>query len=170
MRCFLAIRPPPDSLLAIEAWRQQNWPGLTRAVKPANYHLTLAFLGDVDVERQDRLGDFLSSVDTGTFSLTLDDTGYFDDTRILQIAPRQVPDAALRLAARCRQLAGRAGIRTDKRPWRAHLTLARRVPSPPPPPFVSPLFTMDIDRFGLYESILAADGARYRLLRDWSLH
>jgi 2'-5' RNA ligase len=29
---------------------------------------------------------------------------------------------------------------------------------------------MDIDRFGLYESILAADGARYRLLRDWSLH
>lgn len=169
MRCFLAITPPPESLLDIEAWKCQNWPTLTRAVKSANYHLTLAFLGDTDASQRDRLCESLAIIDTGSFTLTLDDTGYFPETHMLWIGPREVPEAAGRLATRCRQVAGRAGIRTDKRAWRAHLTLARRVSPPPPPPLLPPCFPVAFDRFGLYESILAADGARYRLLQDWPL-
>lgn len=169
MRCFLAIVPPPDMLLQIESWRRQNWPALARAAKPASYHLTLVFLGDIEVSRQERLCDLLTTVDTHSFALTLDDTGYFTGTQILWIGPRKTPEAAERLATRCRQLAGRAGIRTDKRPWQAHLTLARRVFPPPPPPLAAPDFPIAFDRFGLYESILDSHGARYRLLQDWPL-
>ena len=169
MRSFLAITPPPETLLEIESWRRQNWPTLTRAVKPANYHLTLTFLGNTDASQRDRLRDLLNTLDTDSFALTLDDTGYFPDSQMLWIGPCEVPEAAGRLATRCRQLAGRAGIRTDKRPWQAHLTLARRVFPPPPPPLVPPCFPIAFDRFGLYESILASGGARYRLLEDWPL-
>ena len=169
MRSFLAITPPPDTLLEIESWRRQNWPTLTRAVKPANYHLTLAFLGNTDASQRDRLRVLLETLDTDSFALTLDDTGYFPDTQMLWIGPCEVPEAAGRLAMRCRRLAGRAGIRTDKRPWQAHLTLARRVSPPPPPPLVLPCFPIAFDRFGLYESILASGGARYRLLEYWPL-
>lgn len=168
MRCFLAIAPPPESLLAIDSWRRQNWPTLTRAVKPANYHLTLAFLGDTDASHRDRLCDSLQAINTDAFALTLDDTGYFPDSRMLWIGPRKIAETAKQLATRCRQLAGRNGIRTNKHPWQAHLTLARRV-SPPPPPLSAPSFLFAVERFGLYESILAADGARYRLLQDWPL-
>ncbi len=169
MRCFFAIVPPPETLLRIEAWRRQNWPTLARAVKPASYHLTLAFLGDIDAPQQEQLCDLLASLDADSFALTLDDTGYFAGTQILWIGPGELPEAAERLATRCRQLAGRAGIRTEKRPWRAHLTLARRVSPPPPPPMIAPCFPIAFDRFGLYESILASGGARYRLLQDWRL-
>ncbi len=169
MRCFLAIVPPPETLLEIESWRRQNWPTLARAVKPANYHLTLVFLGNTGASQRDRLRDFLETVDTDSFALTLDDTGYFPDTQMLWIGPREVPEVAIQLATRCRQLAGRTGIRTEKRPWRAHLTLARRVSPPPPPPLSAPCFPIAFDRFGLYETILASGGARYRLLQDWPL-
>ena len=169
MRCFLAIVPPPETLLEIEAWRRQNWPALTHAVKPANYHLTLVFLGNTDASQRDRLCDSLDTIVTGSFALTLDDTGYFPGSQILWIGPGEVPEAAGRLATRCRQLAGRAGIRTEKRSWRAHLTLARRVSPPPPPPLFAPGFPVAFDHFGLYESIMADNGVRYRLLQDWPL-
>ena len=169
MRCFLAIVPPPETLLEIEAWRRQNWPTLTRVVKPASYHLTLVFLGDIDASQQERLCNSLADLDAASFSLTLDDTGYFAGPQILWIGPGKVPEAAGRLATRCRQLAGRAGIRTDKRSWRAHLTLARRVAPPPSPPLIAPCFSVVFDGFGLYESTLTSSGARYRLLQDWPL-
>ena len=170
MRCFLAIVPPPETLLEIEAWRRQNWPTLTHVVKPASYHLTLAFLGDIDTSQQDRLCDLLTNLHAASFSLTLDETGYFPGTQILWIGPDAVPETAGRLATRCRQLAGRAGIRTGKRSWRAHLTLARRVAPPPPAPLSAPCFPVSFNCFGLYESILASGGARYRLLQDWPLN
>lgn len=170
MRCFLAIVPPPETVLKIEAWRRQNWPTLAHPVKAANYHLTLVFLGNTDASQRDRLCLSLDAVDADAFALTLDDTGYFPRTQILWIGPGEVPEAAGRLVTRCRQLAGRAGIRTENRSWRAHLTLARRVTPPPSPPLSDPDFPIAFHRFGLYESIMASDGVRYRLLQDWPLH
>lgn len=175
MRCFLALPIPADTALAIADWRQANWPTLTRPVNPANFHVTLAFLGDIDTQRQAKLAsplDEATEAQAGrlaAFDLLLDDTGYFPDSEVLWLGPRTTPDSAVQVAGACRRAAARAGIRTGKGRWQAHLTLARRVPPPLPAPLMPARFPVHFDHIVLYESILDRAGARYRPLMDWRL-
>ena len=133
MRLFVAVRPPPDALAHLDAtvaphregWSTLGW------VPAERWHLTLAFLGDVDPGRIDPLGErlaraaarhpvlTLSFAGAGTFPRQHAHarvlwTGVFGDRRELGL-----------LAAGAVAAATRERIAVDDRLFRAHLTLAR---------------------------------------------
>lgn len=138
-----------------------------RPVPARNFHLTLAFLGNVPDEQIDAVHAAGRACALDPLTLLLDRFGYFPAPQVLWLGPTAAPEALGRLAADLdRALAG-AGLPADARPFHPHLTLARKVQSPPelrrPRPVEWPLAG-----FSLLESQTDSAGARYRVLADFA--
>ena len=91
-----------------------------------NLHLTLRFIGDVDGGVARELMAELDSVDTDAFEIALAGVGVFggDDPKALWAGVTPCP--ALDALARAHERAARnAGLPPEKRPFKAHVTLAR---------------------------------------------
>jgi len=48
MRLFLGLPLPADTQAELDHWRSVSLPAFSRPVDAANFHLTLAFLGEVN--------------------------------------------------------------------------------------------------------------------------
>ena len=169
MRTFLALTPDADAALRIDAWRARHWPVPGRDVAVQSLHLTLCFLGDVDEARLERLARHVDRAVAAPLGLDvrLDEPGWRADAGVAWLAASTPPPALLALGRRMRGLAGRAGIRIDKRPFLPHVTLARRVDAPPPAPLSAPAIDCRFERVELLESVRDPRGARYRELAAW---
>ena len=127
-----------------------------RFLDRSTYHLTLAFLGDIDDAEASRAMDALDVACAGSapVSLAPDGLGKFgrptDATLWLGIAS----DPALQaLAERVREELTARDVPFDPKPFRPHITLGRRVriPKKPLPPLA-------------FKSTLSRDGAEYKPL------
>lgn len=177
MRTFIALEIPSD--FADEA------AGVARALSQTvegrftareGYHLTLAFLDDIDDATAARAMDALdaavaSRAEEGAVPLRAEGLGKFgrasDATLWLGIAP----DPALtELAAAVRAQLAAHDIPFDERPFRPHLTLARRarLPKGPLPPLAFPAPAAST-RLTLFKSTLTPEGALYKPLYEVSL-
>jgi 2'-5' RNA ligase len=169
MRAFFAFKPAPETCLAIEAWRQLNWPLLERPVPVANYHMTLAFLGDVNEPQLDALIDKASTVKVASFKLTLDTTGFWSKTGILWLGPTTPPAALGQLAQALGGAARSCHLPVARSEFKPHLTLARRVEPAPGAPLQIPEFSCACTSFALFESSQGKRGISYHSVAEWSL-
>lgn len=167
MRAFFAVVPDPDSCLAIEHWRQQNWPTLLRPVRARNYHITLSFLGQINPAQLERMQEILDSYRPPVLDITLDDTGYWPDSNILWLGPKTPPSALSNLSAHCARTANRTGIRVNKKTYHPHLTLARQVTLPPAAPLIAPAFQLRCEHLLLLQSVFDKSGVRYLDVDEW---
>lgn len=167
MRLFFSITPQPSVLLDIEQWRQQNWPLLERPVGVGNFHLTMAFLGECNVAQVEQLEHSLSTFRMSDIEFSLDDLGYWPDSEILWLGCKQQSDDLEQLAELCTKTANKAGLRVSARKFHPHLTLARRVKTPPAAPFFEPSFDCVATELQLQRSFRERSGARYSLLAHW---
>lgn len=128
MRLFVAVTPPPDALDELRsatAAVRAGSDGL-RWSPPEQWHLTLAFLGEVDDRARhdvtERLGR--AAARHAPCTLALAGAGRFGQ-RVLWTRVDGDVDRLRRLAASVRAAARRARIAVEDRPYRPHLTLAR---------------------------------------------
>lgn len=139
-----------------------------RAVAPANWHVTLAFLGDTAPERRAACEDAAGTVVGRRFDLALDRFGYFHRARILWIGAGEVPDALSALHGELSAALAGCGHEPDPRPFKAHVTLARKMPPPGGLPVPEPV-RWRVAEFCLVRSMLERAGARYEVLRRFPL-
>lgn len=129
MRLFVALMPPAEALAelraATEALHAELGPAL-RWTRPEQWHLTLAFLAEVDDPTRAELAGRLGRVAARAAPLTLSigAGGRFGD-RVLWVRVRGDTDRLRRLAGSVRAAARRSGLPVEDRPYRPHLTLAR---------------------------------------------
>jgi RNA 2',3'-cyclic 3'-phosphodiesterase len=133
MRLFVALVPPADAVaeLAAAVDPLQATPGL-RWTRPEQWHVTLAFLAEVDDRTRAALTPRLERVARrhAPLTLALAGGGRFGRqvlwTRVDgdRLALRRLADAVRAAARRC-------GLPFDARPYRPHLTLARAGRSAP---------------------------------------
>lgn len=147
--------------------RAKGWDG--RFIAPENYHLTVAFLGNVDDER---IGDVRAALRAVAPTIpgvvmALDSVGAFPDRsapRVAWVGPAQPVPAFGTLCGVVRSALSAQGFSFDPHA-EPHVTLARgdgRNPLPSvAPPQVEPL---RIDALTLYESHTEPAGARYEAL------
>jgi 2'-5' RNA ligase len=128
MRLFVAVTPPPevsDELSSATAVVRSAHPEL-RWTRPDQWHLTLAFLGEVDdptrADLSVRLGR--AAARHPPARLALHGAGRFGD-HVLWTRVEGDVVALCGLAASVRAAARRARIVVEDRPYRPHLTLAR---------------------------------------------
>ena len=172
MRAFLALLPDHDSVLAIDAWRHRAWPGIGRAVPVQDLHLTLCFLGEPPVSKLETLIRSIDEAGPRAFSggrreLLLDAAGWRPDSAVAWLEASAAPGSLAGLARSLRTVAGRAGIRTDKRAFLPHVTVARGVDVPPPPPVERPSIEIAFGPVALLESRGGGTGARYVERASW---
>lgn len=176
IRLFAAIAVPEE--IGEPLLRRQHGLSGARWRPLEAFHITLRFFGDVQERAAEDLDLELSRITSAPFGLTLDSVGAFGEGPDIHAVWAGVADSEpLRiLAGRCETAARRAGLASDSRAYRPHVTMAylRR----PDPTDVaawiqansllrSPAFA--VDRFGLYSSHQTREGSRYGLEREYRL-
>ncbi len=178
-RLFVAVPVPADLRAALVAHLDANggaaMPG--RHVVPANWHITLRFVGSSSPDRRDRLVAHLDEhLGGGPFLLRFGGLGAFPRPARATVAWLAVTTGAERLAelaAVAEEAARAAGFAAEERPFHAHLTLSRIRPPHDMTALVDsfPSFPgrLDVDRVTLFESVLGRGPAVYVPLEDFSL-
>ena len=131
-------------------------------VVPANWHLTLRFLGPTTELERDLLSARLDEcLEDGPFRLTFGGLGAFPRPRRAAVAWLAVSSGEERLATLascCEEAAQAAGKEPEGRPFHPHLTLSRIRPPQPMEELIErfPRYpgVLDVDRVVLYESRL----------------
>lgn len=166
-RLFFALWP--DSAL------QQACHGVARAVvqdgKPvpaSNLHLTLAFPGSVDAGQRSCLEQAAEAIRLPQFSLTLDSAGFWPRPRVIWLGITKTPETLRELARQLNACLAGCGLEPERRPFAAHLTVARKARRGPEQAVIEALHWAVAD-FVLAESLTLPEGAQYRVLRRWPL-
>lgn len=168
-RIFFALLPDGDGRARIAqlAERCAERAG-GRASAPDSLHLTLAFLGGVPPDRLPALMAIGDGAPRMAFELVLDTVGEFRRARVAWIAPSSIPAALLALREALAAALLKARFAIEDRPFRPHITLARKCGAPLAQAAVSPL-RWPVARLSLMASTLDPAGARYRELAGWTL-
>lgn len=170
MRAFIGLEPDVTTKLAIENWRKKALPHIDQVVPAANYHITLAFLGQISLEQQDKLEQQIETMkDMTPFTVRLDMLGYWAKPKALWLGCSEHSDPHLQLAKQLTRFAHHAGIVMLKRDYQAHLTLIRKCNDNPPAPLIAPNFSWRVNAFHLYESISSPHGIIYPIKKTWTL-
>ena len=178
MRIFFALELMPSAMLEIATWRDRSFRGLAAGgaahpVPPGNFHITLAFMGDVAEHKRevlcDRVSQSLKQEPIEAVSLTINELGYWQRQGILWLGPKRTPPELQQLANRLKGLGSRVGGKQDNKLFRAHITLFRRCKLPPPPPLEPPDFSLHHRDFVLLESRQGKRGVSYHTLQRWQL-
>ncbi|UCF05988.1 MAG: RNA 2',3'-cyclic phosphodiesterase [bacterium] len=182
MRLFFAV-VTADSVKRIverqiETFPVQNPPW--RWIPPENYHMTLKFLGDVEEDRLRELGEAALSVAPRIppFRLAYGGFGVFPSLSRPRVIFYELKEGHEELATLAGALEGaleQIGFPRERRPFRAHLTLAR-IKRPLPPQVRNLLTTVpplpgtpaqQVDSFVLMRSHLRRTGAVYEEIEQF---
>lgn len=161
IRLFFALWPAREVARALHAWATaaQAVTG-GRVTRETTIHLTLAFLGEVARERLDDLIACARQVRGRRIDLRLDEGARWAHNGIVWAGPRELPAALGDLAAQLETELKAGGFRTEKRAFKAHVSLVRRsTDGGGLPPFV-PL-AWHAEEFVLVRSTLSAAGPAY---------
>ncbi|HEC16964.1 MAG TPA: RNA 2',3'-cyclic phosphodiesterase [Sedimenticola sp.] len=167
-RLFFALWPAPDLVPEIIRIKQGLPPHGGRPPHPDDLHMTLVFLGAAGPERLPCVERAADAVEAGPFSLELDRIGYWLRPRILWLGSSETPGPLAGLVGQLQAGLADCGFRPERRPFKPHVTLARKARPVPPAALESPL-QWPVREFVLAGSGLADDPPRYRVLRRWAL-
>jgi len=126
-RLFFALWPDEALRRRLADWQQAHLPPGVQPTHPADLHLTLHFLGQVEEGRLGALRELGDRLAGEAFALRLDHLGHWPGPRVLWTAPDRVPEALRALHVALGEGLAALGFALDPRPWRPHVTLARKV-------------------------------------------
>jgi RNA 2',3'-cyclic 3'-phosphodiesterase len=166
-RWFFALWPERSVAVRLAALRSAPLNVRERWAHPMDLHLTLAFLGELAAGQLGCVQDAADGVEAPVFMLTLDQVGAFPRNQILWCGSTETPSALLALVETLQVRLVECGITPERRLFRPHVTLARKVRFPHPVLHCDPLpwlareFVLAFGRGGR--------APRYEVWRRWPL-
>lgn len=151
MRLFIAL-PLSSELrrILLDVQRDMRRQGVrANFSRQENLHLTLAFLGETEGADIRAAQDAVLSLEGKGFPLTLDRTGSFGNlfwAGVRKSAPLEA------MAAQVRRALDLHGLEYDRKPFRAHITLARQVRAAEPFRIELPPSSMTAEQVVLMQS------------------
>jgi 2'-5' RNA ligase len=139
-----------------------------RVMAPEDVHLTLVFLGSATSAQLDCARDRAARLSGEAFELIVDRLGGFGRSGIYWAGASQTPDALAHLVHELQGGARACDFVVDDRPFRPHITLARRAQGVRGGPIDPPLHWIATD-FCLVETVSMEGAARYRVRERWAL-
>lgn len=168
-RVFFAFWPDDvvRSSLALAA-RRMHRVMHGRRTRDASIHLTLAFVGDVDIESFGRLRAMPADLLTASFRLTLDRWDCWPRNGIGWAGPSQIPESLQRLSQNLQAWLHARGFRIEQRKFTPHVTLLRDAQYAAMPESLAPI-EWKVEELVLVRSELFANGAHYDIVARWNL-
>jgi 2'-5' RNA ligase len=180
MRVFIAIDVPTEIRQRLAAVQDQLRQASTAArwVSTDSIHITLKFLGEIPEERREDIDNALTGLTWLPMSISVRGVGFFPGVRSPRILWAGVECPTMEsLANEVESRLVGAGFDSERRAFRAHLTLARTKENrlenalvKSAEPFKEAEFgTFVADRFYLYQSTLKPGGSAYTKLKEYAL-
>lgn len=166
-RLFFALACPVSQCQAIARWRNSLSLRSGRRTPASQFHLTLLFLGEVELSLVPAVLAAASTVRApgSRLEVPLDRLDAWRRPGVLFLAPEQAPPRLLRLAYDLEQAMQPLGLMLKHNDYRPHLTLARDYRNPPPEAAVAPDFLITASHFTLFES----HKGDYLPVQEWPL-
>ena len=168
-RLFFALWPD-------ESWRRAVQHDLRKPIRKAggaivparNLHVTLVFLGSIDAGSAAVAQTVAGSIRSTDFEIAFDRLEIWPRQQLMCLTPAEPQEALRDLAIDLRERLRTAGFDLERRPYRAHVTLARKVRRPRAcEPVVLPRW--QVREFALVRSVTAPEGSQYNVLERWPL-
>lgn len=173
-RLFFALDISSTVKEHIAKWRESHVKLDAKPIKKENFHITLAFLGEVDLKQQAHLIEnshhywqqhFYNN--NQPFTLFIQHLDLFKKPQVLYLAFDSFPNRLIRLAEFLKKAAQQQGIEQEERSYLPHISIYRKAK-------VAPLeialnLTLDCTSFSLYHSQSTANGVTYTPVKTWSL-
>lgn len=164
-RLFIALWPGDAVRHDLAAWRDGwRWPRSATPVRTERLHMTLHFIGDVESERVAELADALQLPFDG-FALKFGRAALWPHG-VAVLEPDAVPAPLVELHAGLAAVLKQLALPVDTRPFRPHVTLARRAAGASPA-LRGPAIAWEIDRYALMASTLGPGGG-YSTVRQFT--
>jgi 2'-5' RNA ligase len=180
-RLFFALWPDAAMREAMaQATREAARASGGRLVPAANLHVTLAFLGSVPERRLTELAEIArGAASGGSLELAFDHLEYWRAAQLLCALPTEAPAPVAALARRLQDALAASGFAPDlksswsvevniTRPFRPHVTLARKVQRPSRVTEMEPVTWIFAD-FVLVDSKTLPEGSVYTVLERFPL-
>lgn len=139
-----------------------------RLVKSSNLHMTLHFIGNVPSAKTVCFISQAAKVQGRPFDLNLMHFGHFRKPRVLWIGCESVPPALSKLHADLGSMIETCGYTPESRPYRPHVTMARKIKQPLDKEIISGI-AWRVDRFVLVQSTTQEKGVQYRVKASYPL-
>ncbi|MEO8017834.1 MAG: RNA 2',3'-cyclic phosphodiesterase [Pseudomonadota bacterium] len=176
LRLFFALQPTLEQSTALAAEVAPLVAQLgVQASPPENLHATLCFVGAIEAERLDALRTAAASLRGRPVRVSFDALEYWETPKILCATASRDSSSASELAIALGEAAVAAGFSPDIKPFRAHLTLARKISAaqaatvPWPLPLLPPT-VIRAERFVLMESRRNDAASVYSAVDSWPLY
>lgn len=166
-RMFLALWPNDQQVDQLFSMQCQ-YAGMGREVLPENFHITLLFLGQITHETVSCLSQAVQNMPAQSFSIQLNQLGYFSKTKIFWVGPTTIPAELENLFKDLRNRAQRCGISKLSKRYTPHVTLLRKCDIPVTDPEFAPI-DWQVEEFHLVESRIDRNGARYYAVESYPL-
>ena len=138
-----------------------------RAVDRRDWHVTLAYIGDLDVRFIPELMEAAREIAVAPFRLRLDRLEFWPRPKIAAVVPPRVPSEMETLVEQLNGLVIAAGIEPEQRIYRPHITVVRNARQFEPIR-LPPSAEIEWSGFQLMESVSEPGRTWYRpLLKDF---
>ena len=158
-RLFFALEPDEKVRQEIHAVQEQLACN-GRKVPEKQFHITLAFLGMQPAEIIPEVSAVASRVPFSPCSLVLDRFGIFRRAGVLWLGTTVIPAALQNFQLALLDELEKADIGYDRKTWKPHITLYRRLRNRPVIMETVPV-TWQLNQFSLVESINVKSGVEY---------
>lgn len=164
-RLFLALWPDAGLRAQLAALSGTLTGG--RKVHPDNLHLTLVFLGATNNERLLCYEQALRDLAVPPLTLQLDRLAAWSRSGVLWLGASQVPSELSNLVQDLNSRLQSCGFSPERRPFQAHITLARDFTGSVPPAELERPLIWRTEQVVLAESLQTERGVRYSVLAHW---
>jgi RNA 2',3'-cyclic 3'-phosphodiesterase len=169
VRVFYALWPGPDTRACIaEAAGALSLGSAARPVPQENYHLTLAFVGEVSPARLAVLQQIGRDLRMAGCMIRFDAYEYWPEPQAVVAVARQAPVELTELSMQLHSFDGMRRLDRLHRPLRPHVTLARKVAQAPVLQAMSP-FHWSARSFSLVRSDTSGAHSAYTVVDTWPL-
>jgi 2'-5' RNA ligase len=134
-----------------------------KPVPPANYHVTVAFVGTLLAERFNAIAAAGRAIEFAQFELLFDRVGYWPRPRVLWAAPSRCPPELNTLVSMLWDRLSDAGLEREARAYQPHLTLCRKLGRPVEAKLAKPV-RWSASGFVLVESAVVDGRSSYRVV------
>ena len=169
-RLFFAMWPNPSDLIKLDDLAKSLKPEVTGIwILRANWHITLSFLGQVELARLPELYDLAGKLGTEPFSVKFDQIECWGGNRVLCLVATEPPPVMMALNRDLASALRALEVAQDPRAYRPHLTLVRNPTCHAEGWALAEPFTFEASSFALVQSRQSVDGSLYTTLRSWEL-
>jgi len=169
-RLFFALWPEPGELALLAERLGRLVPPLAgRPQRPDQLHVTVEFLGAIVESRlaEVHAAGAAAAAAAQPFEILFDRMDHWRRPRVLCLTASETPPALVQLSQSLRRELTSRGFEVERREFRAHLTLARKVDRPPPVAAFEPV-RWPARSLTLVRSLSDAAGSRYEPLVAWN--